>query len=109
VYVKDVAQATFAAATRPLPPSERLDARGFNIGTGVSTSVNEVARGLLHAKGSHLAMEYAPARAGEQLHSVLAIDKARDVLGWAPSVALPDGLAATMQWFAQARTVAGSV
>jgi len=107
VYVKDVAQATFIAATHPLPPSERLDARGFNIGTGVGTSVNEVARGLLHAAGSHVAMEYAAPRVGEQLRSVLAVDKARDVLGWTPSVSLRDGLAATMQWFAQSRATAG--
>lgn len=107
VYVKDVAHATFAAANRPMPPSEQLDARGFNIGTGVGTSVNEVARGLLHAAGSHVAMECAPPRLGEQLRSVLAVDKARDVLGWTPSVALGDGLAATLQWFAEARAVAG--
>ena len=107
VYVKDVARATFAAATQPMPPSERLDARGFNIGTGVGTSVNDVARGLLHAAGSHVAMECAPPRLGEQLRSVLAVDKARDVLGWTPSVTLGDGLAATLRWFAEARAVAG--
>lgn len=107
VYVKDVAGATYTAATRTLPPIERLDARGFNIGTGVGTSVNEIARGLLHASGSQVGVEHAPPRAGEQQHSVLAVDKARDVLGWKPSMALADGLAATMQWFSEARVVAG--
>jgi len=90
-----------------LPSIDRLDARGFNIGTGVGTSVNEIARHLLHAAGSNVGMEYAPARPGELQCSVLAVEKARDVLGWRPTVSLEDGLAATMQWFARARTVAG--
>jgi UDP-glucose 4-epimerase len=107
VYVKDVAQAIFIAATQPLPPVERLDARGFNIGTGVGTSVNEIARLLIHAAGSRVGMEYAPARPGEQQRSVLAVEKAREVLGWRATMSLEDGLAATMAWFAQARTAAG--
>jgi UDP-glucose 4-epimerase len=107
VYVKDVAQAVFIASTQTLPPIERLDARGFNIGTGVGTSVNEIARLLIHAAGARVGMEYAPARPGEQQRSVLAVDKARDVLGWSPAVSLQDGLAATMEWFAQTRAVAG--
>ncbi|HMF87548.1 MAG TPA: NAD-dependent epimerase/dehydratase family protein, partial [Gemmatimonadaceae bacterium] len=32
VYVGDVARAVWLAATKPLPPKGRLDARGFNIG-----------------------------------------------------------------------------
>ena len=105
VYVRDVADATYIAATSPLPAAGRTDARGINIGTGVATSVNELARTLLRAAGSQVGIEYAPPRPGEQQHSVLVVEKAAEVLGWRPSVAVADGLAETYRWFAsRART-----
>ena len=43
VYAGDVASANFAAATSVLPAAGRLDARAFNIGTSIETSVNTLA------------------------------------------------------------------
>ncbi len=103
VYVGDVAQAVFHGATGQLPTAERLDARAFNIGTGVGTSVNELARTLLHVADSRVGVDFAPARAGEQMHSVLAVDKAAG-LGWRPSTSLEAGLRETFQWFASRRS-----
>lgn len=100
VYVKDVADSVYAAATQPVPAGGRLDARGINIGTGVETTVNELARMLLRAAGSSMAIEYAPPRPGEQQRSVLAVDKAAEALHWRPSVTIADGLAETYRWFA---------
>ncbi len=100
VYVKDVATAAYMAATKALPLVERLDARAFNIGTGISTSVNVLARTLLTVANRQVAVEYAPPRAGEQLSSVLAVGKAASGLGWKPSVSLSEGLAETYGWFA---------
>jgi UDP-glucose 4-epimerase len=99
VYVKDVAAAAFLAVTRPLPKQAQLDSRGFNIGTGVGSSVNELARTLLRAAGKEVPIEHAPARPGEQQHSVLNVSKAANVLGWKPSVTFEKGLAETFQWF----------
>jgi UDP-glucose 4-epimerase len=100
VYVKDVAAATFLAVTRELPKAEKLDVRGFNVGTGVGTSVNEIARTLLAASGRTVPIEYAPARTGEQQHSFLNVDKAGAQLGWKPAVTLSDGLRESFTWFA---------
>mgnify|MGYP003575427990 CR=1 FL=1 len=100
VYVRDVATATYLAATQTLPRREKLDLRGFNVGTGVGTSVNYLARTLLDASGTKVPIEYAPARAGEQQHSFVDASRAREVLGWTPSTSLPDGLAAGYNWFA---------
>lgn len=99
VYVRDVADATFLAATRTLPRREKLDSRGFNIGTGVGTSVNYLARTLRDVSGTTAPIEYAPARPGEQQHSFLDASKAREVLGWTPATPLPDGLAESFKWF----------
>lgn len=99
VYVKDVAAAAFLAATNPLPKQAQLDSRGFNIGTGVGNSVNELAQTLLRAAGTKVPVEHAPARPGEQQHSVLNVTKAAKVLGWKPSVSFEAGLAETFGWF----------
>lgn len=107
VYVKDVARANLAAATRPIPPAGRVDARGFNIGTGVATTVVDLARTLNRAAGADVPVEHAPARPGEQQRSVVKIDKAAALLGWRPEMPLHDGLLETFRWFAD-RHAAGS-
>jgi UDP-glucose 4-epimerase len=100
VYVGDVASAFFTASNCALPKAERLDARGFNIGTGVATSVNDLAKTLIRVAGSGVNIEHAPARPGEQMHSVLAIAKAEKELGWRPTVSIEAGLKETFEWFA---------
>lgn len=108
VYVRDVAAATFLACTKPLPKREKLDSRSFNVGTGIGTSVNDLARTLLAASGTSARVEYAPARPGEQQHSFLNVERARDVLGWTPVVPLEQGLSESFRWF-ESRHRAGTV
>lgn len=100
VFVGDVAQATFSAATTSLPKPGKLDTRGFNIGTGVGTSVLDIANGLMKASAAKAPLDFAPARAGEQQHSFINADKAKQLLGWAPVTALEDGLQQSFDWFA---------
>ena len=99
VYVSDVAEATFTVATASLPAPGGIDARAFNIGTGVATSVVALANALRAVAGADVPIEHAPKRPGEQQDSFLAITKARAALGWSPRVALRDGLADTFAWF----------
>lgn len=100
VYVGDVAAANFAAATLPVPAPGRLDARAFNIGTGVETSVNTVAKTLQAVAAATSAIEYAPARAGELMRSALDTEKARNILQWSPQASLQNGLTQTFEFFA---------
>ncbi len=100
VYVKDVALANVAAARATIPPAGRVDDRAFNIGTGIETSVKELAATLGRAASKTPKMEFAPARAGEQQRSAVAVDKATTGLGWRPRMTLEQGLAETYQWFA---------
>ena len=100
VYVLDVVEATYLAATRPIPPAGGVDARAFNVGTGVATSVLELAETLRRASGRDAPIEFAPKRAGEQMESYLTATKATTVLGWQPRVDLEAGLADTFAWFA---------
>jgi UDP-glucose 4-epimerase len=101
VFVRDVAEATFRAATRELPPPDRLDARSFNIGTGRGTPVIDLARMLLRISDCDAPVEYAPKRAGEQQHSFLDVEKAAARLGWRARTSLDDGLARTYAWFSE--------
>lgn len=105
VYAGDVAGANFAAATSTsLPKPGRVDARAFNIGTSIETSVNTLATTLQSVSGATAAIEYAPARAGELARSALETSKARSVLGWSPTVSLADGLANTFRYFSGRRS-----
>ncbi len=107
VYAGDVAAANFAAATAALPPRGRLDARAFNIGTGIETSVNTLAETLRTVSGTTAEIENAPARAGELARSALDTRKAQAVLEWKPTMSLQAGLAETYRFFANRRTAAG--
>ena len=103
VYAGDVARANVAAATADLPPRGRLDARAFNIGTGIETSVNVLATTLRDIAQATSPLEHAPARAGELARSALDATKAERLLGWTPQMSLADGLTATYRFFAQRR------
>lgn len=101
VYVGDVVRAILAALEHPLAAPVGIDARGYNIGTGVPTSVLSLAAALRRVSGAEAPIEFAPNRRGEQQASFVNVDKARAELGWAPRVSLDDGLAETFAWFAQ--------
>ena len=103
VYVTDVAEAAFRAATLPLPPAGRLDARAFNVGTGVETSVLDLATALSRAANRAVDIQFAPNRRGEQLRSALRVDKIRSELGWTPSKPGLEQIVADAWAFAQAR------
>jgi UDP-glucose 4-epimerase len=100
VYVADVADATWRAATRTLPQSALLDSRAFNVGTGAGTPVVRVAEVLGAAARRDVRIDYAPRRPGEQQESFVDVTKAARLLDWRPTVTLEDGLARTYAAFA---------
>jgi len=102
VFVGDVARANVLAADAQLPPLDgTIDARAFNVGTGVETSVNDLARAMIAAAGVDVPVERAAARGGELLANSLNAEKAARVLGWKPQVRLAEGLKATYEWIAR--------
>jgi UDP-glucose 4-epimerase len=92
VFVGDVVRANLLALNYPKSDY-------FNIGTGIETDVNAVFRGLNAAAGAGLPEHHGPAKAGEQLRSVLSNDKARRLLDWQPTVPVAEGLKQTADWF----------
>jgi UDP-glucose 4-epimerase len=98
VFVEDVAEAFFVAATAKLPATGPIEARAFNIGTGVETSVLDVARILSTAADIEPSVNFAAERRGELARSLLSPEKARALLGWRARVHIDDGLRRTFEW-----------
>ncbi|MFA6542028.1 MAG: NAD-dependent epimerase/dehydratase family protein [Bacteroidota bacterium] len=71
----------------------------FNIGTGIETDVNQLFHHLRKHTGSACEEIHAPAKAGEQMRSVISSKKIHEMLGWTPMVTLEDGLKTTVEFF----------
>jgi UDP-glucose 4-epimerase len=98
VYVSDVVAATLAAQGH---------AGVFNVGTGVETSVVELAGACCGVAGVSAPLEHEPARAGELQRSVLDPSLAERELGFRAEAPLLDGLAATWKFVQQSEGEAG--
>lgn len=107
VCVKDVVAANLLLGAADLPPADHPDRRAFNVGTGIESSVVELARELSRIAGTDAAPEHAPARPGELRHSSLDTARLR-ALGWTPACSLPEGLAATFSHIREARAPAAA-
>lgn len=108
VYVGDVVDMTWRAATRELPPRGLLDARAFNVGTGEPTDVLRLVSALASASGKSVPVVHAAERPGEQRTSYLHVGKASELLDWRPLVSLDEGLARSYAWFAARHAVRGT-
>jgi UDP-glucose 4-epimerase len=97
IYVRDVVRANMAAL------ESKATGIALNVGTGVETSVNDLWNALARVAEVATAPQYAPARPGEQLRSVIAPRRAGKVLGWKPETKLADGLAETLDYFERSR------
>jgi UDP-glucose 4-epimerase len=86
VYVRDVVRANLLAAALGRPGDV------FNIGTGRATTISELARIMSDVAGRNLSISFAPPRPGEVQRSVAAIEAARRILGYEPTVDLRTGL-----------------
>lgn len=91
VYVGDVVTAFLAAADTDAPGT-------WNIGTGVETSVLDLAALIGEVAGSEVEPEFAPPRLGELERSVLSVELARRDLGWTAATPLPDGVRRVYRW-----------
>jgi nucleoside-diphosphate-sugar epimerase len=76
----------------------------INIANGEQVSINELFRRLKEITGrDDIEPEYREARTGDILHSLADINRARELLGYAPKVGLVPGLQATADWFGRAQ------
>jgi UDP-glucose 4-epimerase len=92
-YVGDCAAANRLALEHPRASGI------YNIGVGEPTSVNRVFATLKEITGYPHAPSHGPAKVGETRFIYLDSRKAREAMGWRPTVGLRDGLAETVAYF----------
>jgi UDP-glucose 4-epimerase len=106
VYVRDVVAASMAVSDLDLEEGEGLDSRAFNVGTGIGTSVNQLADVLEKIAGSSQPRDYQAERPGELRHSTLDASLLRS-RGWSPAFTLEEGLRETYEFIAEKRAQKG--
>ncbi|KAA9405127.1 NAD-dependent epimerase/dehydratase family protein [Haloarcula hispanica] len=90
VHVDDVVRANLLAAT--------TDAIGrpFNVGTGRSISINELAETVRDVVGTDVGIKHVPERTDDIKESEADLSDARTLLGYEPTVSLEKGLESTL-------------
>jgi NAD dependent epimerase/dehydratase len=85
--------------------AEGVDGEVINLGTGTEASIAEVAARVLRALDRDVPVELDEERLrppGSEVERLLAdTTKAKELLGWEPSVDLDEGLRRTIEWLTQ--------
>lgn len=87
VHVIDLAEAHRLALEATAPDDSRTAGPGFlvcNVGSGTGFSVREVVKTIEQVIGAHVPQMVGERRAGDPPILVADIERAREVLGWAP-------------------------
>jgi len=92
IHVSDIVSATLLAM--------RANCRGevLNVGTGVPTSINDIAALLTNRIRPGLAPQYMKAAPGELRYSIADITKAKRLLEFEPAVKIEDRIDEVIEW-----------
>jgi len=90
-FVADVVRANLLAASAP----PAACGRGYNVGAGGTTSVNDLANTIIEVTGAKVKPKYEPPRAGDVPFSQADVSDAKTLLGFEATVRLAEGLLKT--------------
>jgi UDP-glucose 4-epimerase len=100
VFVEDIVEANMLALN-----SKNAPGQVFNVGSGKSVSINQVAETLKKVLGTAgLQNTYADPRPGDIRHSCADITKARKILGFEPRFSFDEGLRELAKWYKENRS-----
>jgi len=91
VHVDDVARSVGMAL------DSEATGEALNIGTGVSTTIAELADVLLRALGSDATPEFRP-REVLVTRREASIERATEILGWRPQISFEEGIRTVLDW-----------
>ncbi len=94
VFVEDVVDAFITAFNAELTGP-------YNVGTNVETDVNRLYELIAKQAGCDIPAGHGPAKAGEQMRSLISAAKLDGETDWQALTSLEDGLAQTVAWFKQ--------
>jgi nucleoside-diphosphate-sugar epimerase len=95
-YIANLIDANLKAMTAP-----NVAGHALNIASGGRVSLSEVVTAIAELTGRSVEPLYAPPRTGDIAHSMADIGRARDVLGFQPTVDFRTGLALTIDYFVE--------
>jgi nucleoside-diphosphate-sugar epimerase len=90
-YVENAVQANLAAADAPRAPGQVI-----NVAAGERTSLNELWSGIKKLVGVEFDARYAEKRAGDVRDSLADLTRAKELLGYKPSIDIHEGLRRTV-------------
>ncbi len=93
-FVDNAVQANLLACEAP-----GVSGEVFNIGTGARISLNQTLELFRRISGNRLEAKYDPPREGDIRDSQADITKARESLGYEPTVLFEEGLGRTFAWY----------
>jgi UDP-glucose 4-epimerase len=99
-YVADVVAANLAAA---VAPAERASGQAFNVAPGEGSTLLELLDALGRGIGVTPDPVFVDPRPGDVTLSCADASAAREVLGWAPTVSVADGLERYVDWLRASR------
>ena len=100
-YVANVVDGVLRACEAP-----RASGEVINVATGGRISLNELFNEMKRITGATVDPTYLDPRAGDVRDSQADIQKAKDLLGYEPTVSFADGLQQTIEWYRAVRPVA---
>lgn len=104
-YVENAVNANLLACKAP---AEKVAGKVFNVATSKRYSLNETFRILAEIIGYKGQPQYALPRAGDVKHSLADVSRAKEAMGYAPTVDFESGLRRTVEWYKQMLVPAGS-
>jgi nucleoside-diphosphate-sugar epimerase len=93
VNVEDIARANLLASR------DEIKTGVFNLGSGNSITIKELARIMNEMSGSNTKINYAPERPADVRHCKAETTKAKNILGFEASVKMEEGLRSYLEWF----------
>jgi UDP-glucose 4-epimerase len=95
-YIENVINANLLAIQAP---AEKVSGKVFNVATAQRITLNDAVRSLRELTGYSGPVEYAAPRAGDIAHSLADISRAKEALGYEPTVNFHEGLRRTIAWY----------
>jgi len=93
-YIDNVVHANMLAAA-----AARTEGQIVNIACGQSVTVNQIIRQINELLGKNVPSNHVADRPGDVKHSLAAIDRAREVIGYEPIVTFQEGLRRAIDWY----------
>lgn len=93
LYISDLARAHVLAM------NAKAENQTYNLEGARKVTILEVAESIRDILGDQVQINFVPARPGDFGGKEVTADKAREELGWEPTIEFQRGLATTLEWF----------